>query len=80
MLIMTIDLLPDACQLPAGRNETGNPRRQNAMDPGFHGVSSGPRPPRCLASVWAESVFVRDFGCDSPRNRRQIADLSSAMI
>jgi hypothetical protein len=27
-LIMTIDLLPDACQPPAGRNETGNPRRE----------------------------------------------------
>jgi hypothetical protein len=38
MLIMTIDLL----RTPAGRNETGLPLRQNALDPGFHRVPTSP--------------------------------------
>src|SRR6185437_17147555 len=29
----------------AGRHETGNPLRQNALDPGFHGVLTGPAHP-----------------------------------
>jgi hypothetical protein len=42
MLIMTIRLLPDAAGRPAGRYETGNPLRQNALDPGFHSVPVDP--------------------------------------
>jgi hypothetical protein len=41
MLIMTIGPLPDACWTPAGRTETGDSLRQNALDPGFHGVPAG---------------------------------------
>jgi hypothetical protein len=26
----------------AGRHETGDPLRQDALDPGFHGVPAGP--------------------------------------
>ena len=37
--------LPDACQTPARRSETGVPLRQNALDPGFHGVPAGPARP-----------------------------------
>jgi hypothetical protein len=42
MLIMTIGPLPDARQTPVGRHETGDSLRQNALDPGFHGVPPGP--------------------------------------
>jgi hypothetical protein len=38
MLIMKLGPLP-------GRNETGIPLRQNALDPGFHYVLAGPAHP-----------------------------------
>jgi hypothetical protein len=41
-LIMKIGPLPDACQTPAGRTGTRLSLRQNAMDPGFHGVPACP--------------------------------------
>jgi hypothetical protein len=40
---MTIGLLPDGRRTPAGRTETGNSLRQDALDPGFHGVPAGRR-------------------------------------
>jgi hypothetical protein len=45
MLIMTIGLMPDACRTPGGRNETGSSLRENTLDPGFHGVLTGPAHP-----------------------------------
>jgi hypothetical protein len=42
MLIMTIGLLLDARRTPNGRHETGDSLRQNALDPGFYGVLTGP--------------------------------------
>jgi hypothetical protein len=48
------DALPDArrpagrpppCRTLAGRTGTGLPLRQNALDPGFHGVPAGPAHP-----------------------------------
>jgi hypothetical protein len=44
MLIMTIGPLPDARQTPAGRHESGDSLRY-ALDPGFHGVMTGPAHP-----------------------------------
>ena len=57
MLIMTTSLLPNARRTPgwkpagrrAGRNETGDPLRGNALDPGFYGVLSGLAQPDCDA-------------------------------
>jgi hypothetical protein len=40
-LIMKIGPLPDACRTHAGRHETGLSLRQDALDPGFHGVPNG---------------------------------------
>jgi hypothetical protein len=40
-LMMKIGPLPDACRTPAGRTETGDSLRQNALDPGFHRVPAG---------------------------------------
>jgi hypothetical protein len=45
MLIMTIGLLPHACRPPSGRTETGDSLRENALDPGFHRVLTGPAHP-----------------------------------
>jgi hypothetical protein len=42
MLIMTIGLLRDAWRTPAGRTGSGLSLRQNALDPGFHDVLTGP--------------------------------------
>jgi hypothetical protein len=39
MLIMEIGLLPD--RFAGGRHGFGISRRQNAVDPGFHGVPVG---------------------------------------
>jgi hypothetical protein len=33
------------CRTPCRRNETGDPLRQNALDPGFHRVPPGPAHP-----------------------------------
>src|SRR6476620_4381217 len=57
----------------AVRTETGIPRRQNALDPGFHGVRAGPGAPRTRGPVLGErygrghhwltrSVVVREAG------------------
>src|SRR5438128_143804 len=49
--------------VPAGRTGTGLPRRQNAVDPGFHGVPAG---------ILARATLARlgsDYGVrDAPRN------------
>jgi hypothetical protein len=45
MLIMTTGLLPDAVKPGIRRSETGNSLRQDALDPGFHGVPAGPAHP-----------------------------------
>ena len=44
----------------AGRSETGNPLRQNALDPGFHGVRMVRRMRTVMLMVptWPESGFL----------------------
>jgi hypothetical protein len=42
-----------------GRNETGIPRRQNALDPGFHDVRAGPEQAIVMLPVVMRSGMPR---------------------
>jgi hypothetical protein len=47
----TCRALPGACRTPAGRHETGLSLRQDALDPGFHGVPNGSAHPFVMLMV-----------------------------
>jgi hypothetical protein len=58
----------------AGRHETGNPLRQNALDPGFHGVLTGQRI-RAVRLMVPMGLVLRSVATRRPTADRRVTEM-----